>query len=189
MCVEPANEKFPGTPKQGWRDIYQVIDITDIYLISIWFLLSKKSTLISWFLVFCGTSVWQCYTVLLPVGYWSICCRTEFTFGFHSMSHVCTMKVTYGMLRTRLGVEKAGKFTFCYLSLNQWTDVQRYFVMFFLVLAKWKIKNEDFEDFIDFRNQIDIKISRNHDFLQEIMISCIPDCNMYNRFLDLRFAM
>ena len=47
-------------------------------------------------------------------------------------------------------------------------------MFFILVLAKWKIKNEDFEDFIDFRNQIDIKISRNHDFLQEIMISCIP---------------
>ena len=50
---------------QGWRDIYQVIDITDIYLISIWFLLSKKSTLISWFLVLYGTSVWQCGSALL----------------------------------------------------------------------------------------------------------------------------
>ena len=35
--------------------------------------------------------------------------------------------------------------------------------------------NEKSEDFIDFRNQMDIKISGNHDFLQEIMIYCIPE--------------
>ena len=61
ICFEWLKE----VQSQGWRDIYQVIDITDIYLISIWFLLSKKSTLISWFLVLYGTSVWQCGSALL----------------------------------------------------------------------------------------------------------------------------
>ena len=36
------------------------------------------------------------------------------------------------------------------------------------------MKKEDFKDFIDFRFQIAIKISRFHDFLQEIMKSSIP---------------
>ena len=31
----------------------------------------------------------------------------------------CTLKFTYGSLRTSLGVEKAGKLAFCYRSLNQ----------------------------------------------------------------------
>ena len=48
-----------------------------------------------------------------------------------------------------------------------------FFVMILFCISSMR-KSEDFKDFIDFRNQIDIKISRNHDFLQEIMISCIP---------------
>ena len=42
-----------------------------------------------------------------------------------------------------------------------------------LVCVVW-MENEDFKDFIDFRFQIAIKISRFHDFLQEIMKSSIP---------------
>ena len=58
------------------------------------------------------------------------------------------------------------------------------------VLNQW---NEDFKDFIDFRFQIDFKISRFHEILQEIMKSCIPDeCPMTRRALEFRmlsFAM
>ena len=127
---------------QGWRDIYQVIDIIDIYLISIWFLLSKISTLISWFLVLCETWVWQCYTLCCcPDGYWSMCSHTKLTFGFHSMSHLCTVNVTHGMWRTSLkaaGCGKRWKFRFCCRSLGQ---IIRYLNVDWLNLTSSKVKS------------------------------------------------
>ena len=135
--------------------------LSDIYLISI------KQEINVDFLISCV--VWNislamrlCATALSVI---HLCSHTEFTFGFHCF------KMPGGQ---KLGAKAEKKLAFCYSSLNWWTDVVEFFLSWFcFVSARWE-KSEDFKDFIDFRNQIDIKISRNHDFLQEIMISCIP---------------